>query len=275
MYKQDIKLVVCDIDGSLVTTDHLLTDRAKDVIRRLHEKGIYFGIASGRSIQQHLSKQAEVWGFDFDFELLIGMNGAEMWDGVHQKRHDYYKLKREWLKEIIELMAPFDLNPFVYVDGISLYYKVDPSVIESAKRNKTNYRIVEDVSELYEKETAKILFRMSEELMVKVEQYIKAHPSPYYRAFKTQTTVLEFADIRVNKAIPLISFCKLNDIDLSQVVSFGDMTNDDELLEASGLGVCLLNGSSETKAKANAITEKTNDEDGFAHFMEKHFLNNW
>ena len=261
MYKQDIKLVVCDIDGSLVTTDHVLTDRAKDVIKRLHEKGIYFGIASGRSIQQHLSKQAEVC--------------AEMWDGVHQKRHDYYKLKREWLKEIIELMAPFELNPFVYVDGISLYYKVDPSVIESAKRNKTNYRIVEDVSELYEKETAKILFRMSEELMVKVEQYIKEHPSPYYRAFKTQTTVLEFADIRVNKAVPLISFCKLNGIDLSQVVSFGDMTNDDELLQASGLGVCLLNGSSETKAKANAITEKTNDEDGFAYFMEKHFLNNW
>ena len=82
MYKQDIKLVVCDIDGSLVTTDHVLTDRAKDVIKRLHEKGIYFGIASGRSIQQHLSKQAEVWGFDFDFELLIAMTGADVMNRI-------------------------------------------------------------------------------------------------------------------------------------------------------------------------------------------------
>ena len=272
MFRKDIKLVICDIDGSLVTSDHRLTERAKSTIDRLHDRGIYFGIASGRSIEQHLSKQAKNWGFDYDFEILIGLNGAELWDDINQKHNEYYKLKSEWLKEIIEMMEPFELNPFIYRDQMSLYYKVDPSVIASAKRNKTKYKIVEDVAELYEKETAKILFRMSEEMMEKVEPYVMAHPSPYYRAFKTQTTVLEFADIRVNKAVPLKVFCDRNGINLAQVVAFGDMSNDNELLETSGLGVCLLNGDKQTKAIADVVTDKTNDEDGFAHFMEKYFL---
>ena len=112
---QDFHLVICDIDSTLITSDRILTEHAMDVIRRLHAHGVYFGIASGRSIDQQLHKQARDWGFDFDFEVLIGMNGSELWEGIHQKRFDYYKLKKEWIREILELMAPFNLNPFMYV----------------------------------------------------------------------------------------------------------------------------------------------------------------
>ncbi|MEA5018008.1 MAG: HAD family hydrolase [Erysipelotrichaceae bacterium] len=272
MKLSNIKLVVCDIDGTLVTNDHVLTERTKAIIERLHSQNILFGIASGRSIEQHLSKQASIWGLSFDFDIIIGLNGAEMWDGINQKQHDYYKLKREWLKEIIELMAPLNLNPYVYVDGMSLYLKNDPAASASALQYRSNYRIVDDVSELYEKETAKILFRMSEERMAEVEPYVKAHSSEHYKAFKTQKTVLEFSDRRVSKAVPLQDFCTINNIDLSQVLSFGDMTNDNELLEASGIGVCLINGGDDTKAIADYITEKSNEEDGFADFLDKHFF---
>ena len=272
MKLSNIKLVVCDIDGTLVTNDHVLTERTKATIERLHSQNILFGIASGRSIEQHLSKQASIWGLSFDFDIIIGLNGAEMWDGINQKQHDYYKLKREWLKEIIELMAPLNLNPYVYVDGMSLYLKNDPAASASALQYRSNYRIVDDVSELYEKETAKILFRMSEERMAEVEPYVMAHSSEHYKAFKTQKTVLEFSDRRVSKAVPLRDFCTINNIDLSQVISFGDMTNDNELLEASGIGVCLINGGDDTKAIADFITDKSNEEDGFADFLDKHFF---
>lgn len=269
---EEFRLVICDIDGTLVPDDRQLTPYTRDVIRRLHHHGIYFGIASGRSIDQQLMKQAYDWGFDFNFEVLIGMNGSELYDGVQQKRTDYYKLKREWIKEIIELMAPFDLNPFLYSKGSMLSLKLDDSTRRSSERNRTAVRVAKDVSEMYEEENAKIMFRVKEEQMPEIEAYVNAHPSPHYKAFKTQTTMLEFSDRRVSKAVALKHFCEQNNLPLSQVMAFGDMSNDNEMLQCSGLGVCLLNGGADTKAIADVITERDNNHDGFAHFMEETYL---
>lgn len=272
MNMDNIKLIVCDIDGTLVRTDRVLTSVTKQMIQRIHDAGLYFSIASGRSVRQQLHKQAKDWGLDFEFELLIGMNGSEMYDGINNKYHDYYKLKREWLKEIIELMEPFDLNPFLYSNGQMLSRKIDDTTKASSKRNRTNVRVAKDISELYAEENAKIMFRIDEDRMDEIVAYVNDHPSPHYKAFKTQTTMLEFTDSRVSKSVALIEFCNINNISLDQVISFGDMTNDNDLLEVSGIGVCLLNGSDDTKAVADIITEKTNDEDGFAHFMETQFF---
>ena len=72
-----VKLVVCDIDNTLVVKRQPLTPRAKKVIDTLNEKGIYFGLASGRPVH-HLQSLAEQW--NIDAQLYIGMNGAEIYD---------------------------------------------------------------------------------------------------------------------------------------------------------------------------------------------------
>ena len=43
-----IKLLLADVDGTLVTPDKVLTDRAIDAVRRLGEAGILFAVTSGR-----------------------------------------------------------------------------------------------------------------------------------------------------------------------------------------------------------------------------------
>lgn len=269
---QDVRLVVCDIDSTLVTTDRELTPKTKEVIDRLHAHGVFFGIASGRSIDQQLIKQAKAWGFDYEFEVLIGMNGSELWDGIHQKRYDYFKLKREWIKEIIELMEPFNLNPFLYFHDKMLCLRKDDSSERSSRKNRTDLLIAKDISELYAEENAKIMFRTKEEQMPDIERYVEVHPSEKFKAIKTQTTMIEFVDQRVSKDVALKNFCAMNAIDLSQVAAFGDMSNDNEMIECSGWGVCMINGSDETKALADDITAFSNDEDGFALYMEEHYL---
>ena len=44
------KLVICDIDATLVNEKKELTPRTKKDLIQLHEKGIYFGIASGQNV---------------------------------------------------------------------------------------------------------------------------------------------------------------------------------------------------------------------------------
>ena len=78
------QLVICDIDATLVNEKKELTPRTKEALIKLHEKGIYFGIASGRPVDE-LKRNKERWDLPFDFDFVMGMNGAELWDGVHQK----------------------------------------------------------------------------------------------------------------------------------------------------------------------------------------------
>jgi HAD superfamily hydrolase (TIGR01484 family) len=43
-----IRLLLADVDGTLVTPDKQLTDRSVKAVRRLHDAGILFAITSGR-----------------------------------------------------------------------------------------------------------------------------------------------------------------------------------------------------------------------------------
>ena len=64
----------------------------------------------------------------------------------------------------------------------------------------------------------------------------------------------------------------MNGYSLDEIIAFGDTSNDNEMLEVAGLGVCMMNGSDDTKAIADVITEKPCEEDGWAHYMENEFF---
>lgn len=106
---KDLKLVICDIDSTLVDSKRNLMPTTRETIEKLHENGVYFGIASGRPLDE-LQRYAKIWGLSFEFDFVIGMNGSELWDNTHQKEYSYFKLKKEWIKEIIEFMRPFKSN---------------------------------------------------------------------------------------------------------------------------------------------------------------------
>ena len=118
-----------------------------------------------------------------------------------------------------------------------------------------------------------LFFLPKEEIKERFERYIKNYPSENYAEFKTQDTLMEFCDRRVSKGNALVTYCKATNLPISKVMAFGDTTNDNLMIKNAGWGVCLLNGSSDTKAICDDITEFDVDNDGFAHYIEKHILN--
>ncbi|OCN04261.1 hydrolase [Erysipelotrichaceae bacterium MTC7] len=268
---ENLQLVICDIDNTLVSAHtHEMQPYTKEVIRKLHAHGIHFGLASGRPLDE-IEAQVKRWGLQEETTLLLGLNGCQLWDGNHKRLDSYYLLETAWIKEILELMEPFDLNPYMYLDGGRfLATRMDEMVQYSANKVGKKIILVDDTREFYKEKNAKLMFRIAEDKMPEIEAYVKQHESNHYKAFKTQTTMLEFANRNVSKAFAMKEYCKHNDIAVQDVMAFGDMSNDNDMLEASGLGVCLLNGSDDTKAIADMITEKTCDEEGFAHFIEQY-----
>lgn len=265
------KLMIFDIDGTIVGPDHVLSAKTKNILNQLKDKGILLGLASGRSLDQ-LRNHIESWELEFEFDILIGINGSRLYDGIQKRRYDFFDLKKEWIKEIVEMMAPFNLNCHAYHETYTIYYKNDSRTDLARKNSARKVIVAETIEDMYAQETPKIMYRTSIKDSKYIEEYAKAHCSENYKVVRTQPEVLEFVPKNCSKAYALEYFCNQNHISLDDVVAFGDTSNDNEMLEVSGLGVCLLNGSEDTKAKANVITEKACDEDGVADYIERNLL---
>ena len=91
---QDVSLVVADIDGTLVDDKyHKMMPLTQKAYHILQDHGVYLGIASGRGINHQMKERVTDWGFTKPFELLIGLNGGEVYDEIHDSRKEFYKLK--------------------------------------------------------------------------------------------------------------------------------------------------------------------------------------
>lgn len=262
------KLVVCDIDSTLIVKYQPLTPRAKAAIDECRRRGIYFGIASGRTLEE-IRAMMNGWGYD-DFELLIGLNGSAIYDGIAKQTHEELILKKEWIKEILDIMEPYPKSNIMMYRGQKVLCEHDDEHI--SKSAKLTHMILSPVAsheEYYKEDNAKIMFRVTEEEMTRLEVDLQKLPNDRYQWFKTQSTLLEFAHCDVSKGYALKKFCEWEHIPMEAVMAFGDTTNDNDLLMASGWGVCMQNGSEDTKQIADEITEKPCTEDGWADYMEK------
>lgn len=271
--EKDLKLIIADIDGTLTGRGRMLTDRARDIIKRLKSHGVEFALASGRPLDE-LECLVNHWQCEEDlFAFHIGMNGGQLKDFHTNSSDEFFKMETQHLKEILELMEPFDLNPCIYYHGNILCKRIDEMVIKSIGRTGKKAIEYQDLSEMYSEPNAKIIFRMEPEQMAECEAFAKKHPSPYWNVFKSGPWNLEFSDSRINKAYPLHIISERCKIALDEMIAFGDTSNDNEMLQAVGWGVCMKNGTEDTKQSAKDITEFTNEEDGVMDYIEKKILN--
>lgn len=265
------KIIAADIDGTLVEHGQQFSEYSKNVLECLRSNGILFGLASGRPLE-HMYGHAEKWGFKSEFDFFIGMNGAELQDMETKEIYRFHMLRCEDIKEIVSVMKHYKCNCCVY-EGADMYVqRIDDDVTASAVRNKILNYVVEDEF-YYSKERAKLMFRFHDlEEIARAEKYFEEHPSDTYWCFRTQDKLLEFADKKTDKSNGLEKYCELHGLTLRDVLAAGDNSNDSGMLRASGWGVCLKNGSDDTKAAADEVTEYDCLHDGLAHYLEEHLI---
>ncbi len=261
------KLAVFDIDGTLVDSERRMSVETKEALLALKQGDILLGLASGRSLDQ-LKVYEQEWGVSFDF--AIGLNGSRLYDGLDQKAYEFFDLKKEWIKEIVELMEPFDLNCHLYHEAYTLYLRDDERAQKARQNKRRPVMIAKTPADLYARDVPKIMYTMNEELSHTIEAYVNKQGEKPYKLVRTQPTVLEFVPTMCSKQYALKVFCEKHGFELAEVVAFGDTSNDNELIEAAGLGVCMVNGSGDTKKLADMVTEKSNDENGVAVFIRKY-----
>jgi len=270
---EKISAMVADIDGTLTMKGGELMPLTKAAIQRLHKEGVQFGIASGRPLDDRTKSKAEEWGLGFDFDMMIGMNGGDLWTKAMKEIQHYYLLGTDAMKDIMSWLVKLDVNAISYINGYDEIWclRMDPFMEDSIKRNHSHVEIVTP-EKFCSVPTGKIEVHYKPEIEEQIKTEIASHHSDAWSDVKTFIGTVEFQDPRLNKGVALKEFAAAEHIDINEIIAFGDMDNDLGLLKEAGWGVCLANGCDACKAEADAVTEHTVFDDGVGHYLEDHWF---
>ena len=275
---KNIKLVVADIDMTLQCgMGEIFPDINRKAIQDLHDNGYLFGLATGRSTSQIINR-FQTWGYDFDVDLGIGVNGSVMYDGIDKKEYKYLLLQPEWLTEVLDVLYEHDVNFYMYIDDYTVFRSPDDNYYRDVYlKNGRPARIAKDRDDFLHGEIYKGLVQVDTpeyrdfifEILNPVMEKLKGK----VKLLMTTKQCIEFVHYDTSKAYSLQKFCELHNIDPSEVAAFGDADNDNEMIAMSGMGVCLRDGVEKTKQLAKYITDLDCIDGGFGDFVYKHILN--
>lgn len=267
----NIKAVMCDVDGTLLTNRAVVSKATREAIKKIREKGILFGLSTGREVKGCLDKLEE-WGIKDMVDAIIGSGGAEVYDkalGIHK---DNYPLAGEHIKEIMKHFEDLDINFAIPKDGVIYAPKDDHNIRAFSAGDQMPYSVV-DFDEFLKTPQLKIMITCDPNYMDKVIERSKTFSSEHYRsaALITHSTLYEFMDPRVTKANGLKELMELHGWTMDELCTFGDADNDYDMTLHAGIGVVMANGSEKTKSAADHITDDC-DHDGIANFINHYIL---
>ena len=241
-----IKAVFCDIDGTLLTSRHTVSSRTVAAIRALRERGVLFGLCTGRD--------------------------AHATEAMYDINELSYPLPGETIARICEHMADLPATPVCPRDGVFYVPESNACVEHLSRVDGVPYQVV-DFAEFLREPQPKVMFTMAPEVMPRVIERASTFADDTVKAAALQTTqrLYEFMDPRVSKTRGLVRVAELNDMELQNICVFGDADNDTCMVADAGVGVAMANGSDATRAAADFVTA-SNDKDGIAIFIEEHLL---
>jgi Cof subfamily protein (haloacid dehalogenase superfamily) len=265
--KRKISLVLADVDGTLVTEDKILTQRAQAAVRNLRAAGIRFAITSGRPPR----------GMAMLFDALelgtpiAGFNGGlfvqEDLSIIEQRT-----LPHDVAVKAVELIHSHGLDAWVYRGNDWLITKPDaPHVAREAWTVKFDATVVADFDGKLG-DVAKIV-GISDDL-AKVQQCEADAQAAFGQratANRSQPYYLDVTHKDANKGAVVAYLSSHLGIPTEEIATIGDQPNDVLMFKQSGFSIAMGNASDQVKAQASATTDSYNDE-GFAKAMERFVL---
>ncbi len=261
------RLLVADIDGTLVTSTREITPRVLAAVRAARRRGVRVCLATGRMWP---SAEPYVRRLGADPPVIL-YNGGLVYDFATGTVLRRIPLDRDHARAVLEILREHpQVQPHLYVDD--RVYTGRPSEITDQYRRKDGIA-VEEVGDLLGSlsgEPMKILIIGPRPELERVRARIGALPQGIHTVF-SEDTYLEVLPRGSSKGAALRWMAHHLGIPLARVVAVGDNLNDREMIQLAGLGVAMGNAPDELKAQADYVTA-TNDDEGLAEVIERFVL---
>jgi Cof subfamily protein (haloacid dehalogenase superfamily) len=262
-----VRLLLADVDGTLVTQAKLLTERAIAAVHALGAAGIAFAVTSGRPprgmamLVEPLDLRTPIAAFNGG--LVVDRQLATL-----QRR----ALPDPLVSRVVEQLESFALDVWIYrgadwyvrdPDGPHVRHEAqtvqfEPTVLDSFEGISEDVVKVVGVGEDFA-----AVARASDDARERFGEHLSAARSqPYY---------LDVTHPEANKGAVVQWLSAHCEVPLEQIATIGDMPNDVLMFAHSGLSIAMGNADREVQRAARHVTA-SNEHDGFAEAVERYVL---
>lgn len=262
-----VRLVIADVDGTLVTPDKVLTPRARAAVRQLIGAGIAFTITSGRPPR----------GMKTLIDELQIEHPITAFNGGLFVRPDLSVIRErlvpgEVTRTVIDIMTKDDLDVWIYTDTD---WRVRSRHAPHVDREEWTVRFPPTVVPTFEGPLDRIVKIVGvsddHDVMAHCVAAVQATCGSQVSAALSQPYYLDVTHPQANKGEVVSALSLLLHTPTAAIATIGDMPNDVLMFERSGVSIAMANASADVQNAATFVT-MSNSQEGFALAMERFVL---
>ena len=258
-----IRLVVSDVDGTLVQPDKSLAPGTVAAAGRLRDAGIPLGLVSARPTRgmRWIADELGLHG------LLAGFNGGLVVqpDGTVVEQH---LVPAAAARTALDLFARNGVSAWLFTAGEWLVQDPNGPHVEHERRTVRFHERIVDSFEPYIDQGGKIVGVTDDApLLARLEAELQELLGTTANAKRSQTYYLDVTHREANKGNAVRLLAAHLGVALADVAVIGDMVNDLPMFEVAGFAIAMGNATPEVKAQAAAVTS-ANDRDGWAQAVD-------
>ncbi len=262
-----IRLVIADVDGTLLTSDKALTEDAKAAVQTLGQAGVHFAITSSRP-PRGMSMFVDPLRLN---SPLAAFNGGVI-ANPDLSIIEQLVLDAATVRMALELIRRNGMDAWLYRGDHWLVTNANTAHVQQESRTvRFGPELVSDF-ECHLENVAKVV-GVSDDCALVARCQEEAHAALDGRASasRSQPYYLDITNVEANKGRVVRYLSSWFHIASNEIATIGDLQNDVAMFQRSGLSIAMGNASDQVKAQADLATESNNDE-GFAKAIERIIL---
>ena len=280
--KQKYKMLVTDMDYTLLNSEKRISERNGEAVRKAIEKGVHMVVATGR-IYTSARVYAKLLGVNTP---IIASNGAIIREAVFNNPSDTEKtifkdiLNTGALKEMIRLSHKYGLFCHFFTEDTIYAEKLVNVSLRYTEWNKylgqedqVQIKIVDDIEKALLQPEVKILKAVvvdsDSEKIQGLRNEIEATGT--VSVSQSMKDNLEVMNLGVTKGNAVKILADMYGLQREEIIAIGDNENDISMIEYAGLGIAMGNAEDVLKEAADYITGDY-QADGVADAIERFIL---
>ena len=262
------KMLVLDMDDTLLTDDHTISNENATMLFKAQELGVYVVLASGRPTPAMTAYAKEL---QLDNSFMISYNGAVITDLKEDKIIFEQTLSQQQIHELYDYSLKSKTHIITYVDG-KIVSETDSEYIE-VERTITGleHNKVLNFKDAVKSAAIKCILLEEPSYLKEVEKDLKL-AMPHLSVCMSKPFFLEVAQNGIDKGASIKFLAEKLNILQSEIIAVGNAGNVLTMIEYAGLGVWVDNVDPELRDKADVIVASNNNH-GVAEVVRRFILN--
>ena len=262
-----IRLLLSDIDGTLVPPDKVLTERSIQAVNNLRHAGILFAITSSRP-PRGLSMYIEPLKLSTP---IAGFNGGMIIDPDRNVLEEL-TIDDDIVTTTIDFLDEHDVTAWIY-RGQEWYVRDPngPHVQHEAEVCEFRPLPVANFDSVSESVAKIVGVSDDKDALARAQRELHATFGADLSATNSQSYYLDITCPQANKGMVVDYLSSMFDVPAIHIATIGDAQNDVSMFERSGFSIAMGNAENEVKSSASEVTT-SNEDEGFARAIERFIL---